>query len=371
MSTRYVWGKYNYGNVFKPYKIHNNSYSNSTIYYLNTGSAFVHDSGYEYGADDYLRIVLCNNFTCDKSTGRIIPSDIVFDVKGTVSDNQFKSVFASSQTTPTGRFLFYFNEDTGYYYNNGYFVQSPEYYLTGESITVSVEPETFITWSMPGAWTLNAIKSTMYPGQYSVVCTSHEVELRTNKDDESALNYPLLKRICTTTFEDKTTLIGNVASASSSTYPTDGISSSYWYYYQGADNIDPKAITCTTPIAGSSATIAVTPSTSNVYGGTISYTYQYSTDGGSTWTTIATSSNTNYSFIIPTSATTLAVRANASDSYGFTSSTYATSSNYTVNYPVYASVSGVVKGVNSVVAVGGGVRTAKATACKDGVIKTL
>lgn len=95
-------------------------------------------------------------------------------------------------------------------------------------------------------------------------------------------------------------LAAYVSSSSSETYPSDGISGSYWYTRLTSGSIDPTAVALASspPVAGQSATIQVTPR-SNSYG-TISYLYQYSIDDGSTWTTIATRPLRPTGFTVPT-----------------------------------------------------------------------
>ncbi len=110
-----------------------------------------------------------------------------------------------------------------------------------------------------------------------------------------------------------------VSSSSNSAYPTDAISGSYWYTYQGSDIIDPNSVTLS--LSGSNVTATVN-ARSNTYGGSISYQYQYSIDGGSSWTTAATTSSTSYNISIPSNAKSMIVRVRAQDNYGFTSSTY-------------------------------------------------
>lgn len=116
---------------------------------------------------------------------------------------------------------------------------------------------------------------------------------------------------------------GYVTSSASSISAT----SSYFYDRIGTDNIDAKSISLskTSVKIGEDVTITVSPSTSNTYGGTISYTYQYSTNGGSTWSTLKTTTLTSATVNV-VSGTSFKARVVASDNYGFTSSTYTTSS---------------------------------------------
>lgn len=149
----------------------------------------------------------------------------------------------------------------------------------------------------------------------------------------------------------KGTSYTNVSNSSSSAYPTDGASGSYWYTYQGSDSIDATAVgySTQTPMGGQSITINVTPR-ANTYGGTIQYTYQVQLSGGS-WTTIATKTTaTSQQYTIPAGTTSFAARVVANDTWGFSSSSYTTGSTITVtnNLPPTApgsiSIGGVVGG---------------------------
>lgn len=129
----------------------------------------------------------------------------------------------------------------------------------------------------------------------------------------------------------KTGAASNASNSSSSAYPTDGISGSYWYTYQGSDSIDATAVgySTQTPMGGQPITINVTPTTPT-YGGTIQYTYQVQLSGGN-WTTIASkSAATSQQYTIPAGTTSFAARVVANDTWGFSSSTYTTGSTITV-----------------------------------------
>lgn len=129
----------------------------------------------------------------------------------------------------------------------------------------------------------------------------------------------------------KGSAVGYVSNSTSSAYPTDGGSGSYWYTYQGSDSIDATAVGYSTqaPMGGQPITINVTPATPT-YGGTIQYTYQVQLSGGS-WTTIATKTTaTSQQYTIPAGTTSFAARVVANDTWGFSSSTYTTGSTITV-----------------------------------------
>lgn len=125
---------------------------------------------------------------------------------------------------------------------------------------------------------------------------------------------------------------GSNSSSSSSAYPANGVSGSYWYSYRGSDNIDPTALSYSTtaPKGGETITVTVTPR-SNTYGGTVYYQYSYSTDGGATWTNSGSKTTSpTKSFSIAKGSTQFRARVVASDNYGFTSTTYITGSNLVV-----------------------------------------
>lgn len=128
----------------------------------------------------------------------------------------------------------------------------------------------------------------------------------------------------------KGSLVSDVSGTSQGPYPEDGVQGSYWYTYQGSDNIDPSACSIPSTINGGTAiTITVTPGTGKVYGGTVSYQYQVKLGSGG-WTTIATTSATTRSYTVPYGTASIQVRVRAQDNIGFTSSTYVTSSSVTV-----------------------------------------
>lgn len=125
------------------------------------------------------------------------------------------------------------------------------------------------------------------------------------------------------------TSLGTVSGSSQSSYPSDGVQGSYWYNYQGSDNIDPSACSIPSTINGGTAiTITVTPGSGKVYGGTVSYQYQVNI--GSGWQTIATTSATTRSYTVPYGTASIQVRVRAQDNIGFTSTTYVTSSSVNV-----------------------------------------
>ena len=129
---------------------------------------------------------------------------------------------------------------------------------------------------------------------------------------------------------EKGSLVGDISSANSGTYPQNGVQGSNWYTYQGQDNIDPSAVSIPAAIApGQQITITVTPGSGKVYGGTVSYQYQVKLDSGE-WQTVATTTATTQTYTVPAGAQNIQVRVRAQDDLGFTSGTYVESAAVTV-----------------------------------------
>lgn len=147
-----------------------------------------------------------------------------------------------------------------------------------------------------------------------------------------------------------TTKTGRVSADRNDAYGNGTVSNGRYWKYLGSDNIDPTAISCSTtePKGGETITATVTPR-SNTYGGTIYYQYQYSTNGGSSWTNQGgKTTSTTQAFTIPKGAEQFRVRVVASDNYGFTSTTYVTGANLAVtNMRVYIGVGGKARKVSN------------------------
>lgn len=148
------------------------------------------------------------------------------------------------------------------------------------------------------------------------------------------------------------TFIGDVSSASESTYPSLGALGDYYYQRLGADNIDPLDVTYSKDEAHSGETIVVTvaPSPDKKYSGTVYYQYSYSVNDGVTWinsgskTTSATQRIT-----IPSGAEFFEVRVQASDNLGFTSTEYVRGPIIEVtSMSVYVGVSGKARQVDKI-----------------------
>lgn len=143
-------------------------------------------------------------------------------------------------------------------------------------------------------------------------------------------------------------LLGYVSSNSTSAYPNNSSSGSYWYYKLASQQVDATSI----EIPGSSAdggdkiniTISFPSDAINNKYGTLTYTLEYSYSGGS-WTQFkqisSPKSNSTFSFEIPQGITSLQIRSQVKDSLQYTSNDYTYSNTITVNnnYPPSAPAS--------------------------------
>lgn len=170
--------------------------------------------------------------------------------------------------------------------------------------------------------------------------------------------------------------ISTVSNGSRSAYSDNGITSVNWYVYKGSDNIDPISVIYSKPDleAGEPVTITVSPRTPT-YGGTIYYQYQYSTDGGNTWTSLGSKTTaTSKSITIPEEVEQFQARVLASDSWGFTSTTYVNGPNVPVSQiKAYATIDGKNRAGNKIyVTVDSKIRVvAKGYVTVNGIIRKL
>lgn len=149
-----------------------------------------------------------------------------------------------------------------------------------------------------------------------------------------------------------------------------------WRTFRGADTIDPTAVTYSTNdlYPNEPVTITVTPVTPT-YGGTIYYQYQYSTNGGSTWTNLGSrTTDTSKTMTIPEGATQFRARVTASDGWGFTSTTPVLGANLGVSQlKAFATINALHRsGVKMYATVDGKIREiTKGYATVDGVIRKM
>lgn len=149
-----------------------------------------------------------------------------------------------------------------------------------------------------------------------------------------------------------------------------------WRAYRGSDTIDPTAVTYSTNdlYPNEPVTITVTPVTPT-YGGTIYYQYQYSTNGGSTWTNLGSrTTDTSKTMTIPEGATQFRARVTASDGWGFTSTTPVLGANLGVSQlKAFATLDALYRsGVKMYATVDGKIREiTKGYATVNGVIRKM
>lgn len=216
----------------------------------------------------------------------------------------------------------------------------------------------YIYWSIYTAaktWEIDSQaytgSSSRYEGEVILVCSSSA-----NSSAES--NRQGFMYLYTTLEYNRGDRLGYRTSSSSSAYPSNDYTGGYWYeyvYYNSNryDNIDPIAISIPETInANDYITVTITPnsaSNANSYIGTNTYyTYEYKFGSSGSWTQFQqATTSTTATLQIPVGTESVQVRARASDTLGFTSTTYVTSSTVEVinNYPPSAPGSINVTGV--------------------------
>lgn len=163
------------------------------------------------------------------------------------------------------------------------------------------------------------------------ICTTDDV-LTPNYNPSSAVKKPF--KYTGGKIQKGSTLLSTKTSSSSSltTGPYMEGSQYRWLAYRGSDSIDPDSVSYPddTLAAGDELTVTVSPKTP-AFGGTIYYQYAYSTNGGSSWTSLGSrTTSTSRTVTIPQGVNQYRVRVIASDNYGFTSSTSVMGPNLTV-----------------------------------------
>lgn len=220
-----------------------------------------------------------------------------------------------------------FDSDTGYFYNvditaNYRTNQFYEGYST--TIPVSDVGRYIIYHNASSFWDYNVFYCGPNVTHWILTRTTSNIKIECSDKSYLYVGYGEKQEALTT--------VGYVSSNSRSGYTDNSTSGGYKYVYQGSDNVDPSTVTysTTTPQAGQSITISVTPRTP-IYPGTIYYQYYYSTNGGSSWTAIGSKTTlTSTSVTIPAGATQFMARVLTSDNLGFTSTTYVTGANLTI-----------------------------------------
>ena len=256
-------------------------------------------------------------------------------------ENTQKIIFCGSEPS--------IDEDSGLYIPSGArreVSQSEFYALDSYGIATNMYPYAVLCQSSTGIGGDRYCEADVKESNYEYRVESNKLVYSSRAAGATEILYTFRIQIT----QEKGSLLGSVSGTSQSIYPDDGVQGSYWYTYQGSDNIDPASASIPSTINGGTAiNITVTPGTGKVYGGTVSYIYQVSLAGGA-WTTIATTTATSRSYTVPYGTASIQVRVRAQDNIGFTSSTYVTSSSVTVinNQPPTApgsiNVTGVVAG---------------------------
>lgn len=128
-----------------------------------------------------------------------------------------------------------------------------------------------------------------------------------------------------------TTKAGAASADKSNAYGNESVFGGYYWRYLGSDSIDPTAVSYsnTEPRAGETITVTVTPAKS-LYGGTVSYQYQYAVNGGAWTNSGGKTTSVTKELTVPNGSAQFRVRVIASDDLGFTSTTYV----YGANLPV-------------------------------------
>lgn len=170
--------------------------------------------------------------------------------------------------------------------------------------------------------------------------TSTMLSVSTNTGDDSS-TYPYKVKSSATynqyngvTPEKGSANYGNVSNNSSYNYPTNGDSGDYWYVKLGSDTIDPVSLTYTDEVrAGGTINLTINPSNGIIYGGTVTYTIQTTTNGEDYYDA-GTTTGTTFAVTVPQDAAIWNVRVYAKDDTGFVSTTYV----YGNNIPTWVTV---------------------------------
>ena len=328
MSTRYVWSRKNiiYNLAYKNYPAGNS-----------VAMADIIDYGHEYSE---IELFDSWNASVDKVT---------------IDDNGIIGGLGSSTRGSTTGYA----SDVSRYYNIGFSGMTADDY-TGNSVTQYV-PVLNYGPSIAGYEPSNphGIFMPLSSTRFTTNWDSQTLTINSNRDEVS-LPY---------TVPAGGTSNGTVSNASSGAYPADGVSGNYWYTLSGSDNIDASAVgyNTQTPMGGQAITINVTPGTGNVYGGTVRYTYQVRLSGGNWQTVSANNTARSLSYTIPAGTTSFAARVVASDTWGFSSSTYTTGATLSVTNNLPPTAPGSIS-VGSIVAGQAVTITLTAATDSDGTI---
>lgn len=169
--------------------------------------------------------------------------------------------------------------------------------------------------------------------------------------------------------------VGYQAATKSSAYENKAVNGDYYFVYLGYDSIDPTAVKIPAEILPGDTITAALTARANTYGGTITYTYSYSVNGGSSWESSGSTTATTKSITVPADAKQFRVRVVANDNYGFTSTTYVKSANVEVKSAnsLTVCIGGVKRETTELHAGVGGVKRQleQVVIGHDGVVRTL
>ena len=226
-------------------------------------------------------------------------------------------------TDNIGRFQFNMTDGQSYAIGSGYYFSkySGSYSTTGNSYYTFKNQSLIVR----GAGYITATSGAMYYGPRWQEYTARNLVNGSNT----------IKYTTTTTQEQYTyyvrgSLTGYVTSSNSGQYPNDDYTGSNWYVKLGSDSIDAKSVTIPSQIdGGTMINISIEPATNLLGSTTISYVIQYRFNDG-TWTTLTTTTTTQYTLSVPMDKQTVQVRVQAKDNAGFTSTDYTTSETVSV-----------------------------------------
>lgn len=154
--------------------------------------------------------------------------------------------------------------------------------------------------------------------------------VKQDTDDVTKIAGSYFKWTSPTTMIVKGQAAGTASSANQNAYPADAAVETYWYVSKGSDNITPSNVSIPEIIyGGESILITVTPR-NGAFGGTRSYLYEISTNGGSVWSSVGVSTAATMSYLVPVGTGTIMARVRVQDNYGFTDTEYVQSSQVTV-----------------------------------------
>ncbi len=101
--------------------------------------------------------------------------------------------------------------------------------------------------------------------------------------------------------------------------------------YKGSDSIDPSKVEYSEQSPEHGTTITINIQEGNIrFGGTITYQYEYSLDGGKQWNFLKSTTDLSVTYDIPLNTTQFRARVRAHDDYGFVSNTWVIGTNIKV-----------------------------------------